>query len=49
MAEHLRPHSYYFYREEGAFNESEVGLRLEVERGGERVLFNHTLEQLNVP
>ncbi|WP_323926912.1 PilW family protein [Aeromonas caviae] len=49
MAEHLRPHSYYFYREEGAFNESEVGLRLEFEQRDERVVFHHKLETLNVP
>lgn len=49
MAEHIRPASHYFYREPAAFNQSEVGVRLEFERGGERVLFNHKLELLNVP
>lgn len=49
MAEHIRPASHYFYREPAAFNQSEVGVRLEFERSGERVLFNHKLELLNVP
>ncbi|TNI57050.1 MSHA biogenesis protein MshO [Aeromonas media] len=49
MAEHIRPALYYFYREPGAFSQSEVGLRMELEQRGERVLFNHKLETLNVP
>ncbi len=49
MAEHIRPASYYFYREPAAFSQSEVGLRMELEQRGERVLFNHKLETLNVP
>lgn len=49
MAEHIRPAPHYFYREPAAFNQSEVGVRLEFERSGERVLFNHKLELLNVP
>jgi len=51
MAEHIRfsPSPYYFYREPAAFNQSEVGLRMEFEQRGERVLFNHKLETLNVP
>jgi len=49
MAEHIRPAAYYFYREPAAFNQSEVGLRLEFEQRGERVVFNHKLETLNVP
>ena len=49
MAEYIRPAPHYFYREPAAFSQSEVGLRLEFERGGERVLFNHKLELLNVP
>ncbi|WP_395949337.1 PilW family protein [Aeromonas mytilicola subsp. aquatica] len=49
MAEHVRPAPYYFYREPAAFSQSEVGLRMELEQRGERVLFNHKLETLNVP
>lgn len=49
MAEHIRPALYYFYREPAAFSQSEVGLRMELEQRGERVLFNHKLETLNVP
>jgi MSHA biogenesis protein MshO len=49
MAEHVRPAPYYFYREPAAFSQSEVGLRMELELRGERVLFNHKLETLNVP
>ncbi|MDX7897876.1 PilW family protein [Aeromonas media] len=49
MAEHIRPASYYFYREPAAFSQSEVGLRMVLEQRGERVLFNHKLETLNVP
>ena len=49
MAEHIRFSPYYFYREPAAFNQSEVGLRMEFEQRGERVLFNHKLETLNVP
>ena len=49
MAEHIRPAAYYFYREPAAFSQSEVGVRLEFERSGERVVFNHKLELLNVP
>ncbi|MGY3978104.1 PilW family protein [Aeromonas mytilicola] len=49
MAEHIRPAPYYFYREPAAFSQSEVGLRMELEQRGERVLFNHKLETLNVP
>ncbi|HFK2925983.1 PilW family protein [Aeromonas hydrophila] len=49
MAEHIRPAPYYFYLEPAAFSQSEVGLRLELEQRGERVLFNHKLETLNVP
>ena len=49
MAEHVRPAPYYFYREPAAFSQSEVGLRMELEQRGERVLFNHKLEVLNVP
>ena len=49
MAEHVRPAAHYFYREPAAFSQSEVGLRLEFEQRGERVLFNHKLETLNVP
>lgn len=49
MAEHIRPALYYFYREPAAFSQGEVGLRMELEQRGERVLFNHKLETLNVP
>lgn len=49
MAEHIRPARYYFYREPAAFNQSEVGLRLEFEQRDERVVFHHKLETLNVP
>ncbi|MBL0554478.1 PilW family protein [Aeromonas caviae] len=49
MAEHIRPAAYYFYREPAAFNQSEVGLRLEFEQRDERVVFHHKLETLNVP
>ncbi len=49
MAEHIRPARYYFYREPTAFNQSEVGLRLEFEQRDERVVFHHKLETLNVP
>ncbi|MFM5028506.1 PilW family protein [Aeromonas rivipollensis] len=49
MAEHIRAAPYYFYREPAAFSQSEVGLRMELEQRGERVLFNHKLETLNVP
>ena len=48
MAEHIGTGS-YFYRDPAAFSSSEVGLRLELEQRGERVLFNHKLETLNVP
>ncbi|MFQ2631317.1 PilW family protein [Aeromonas caviae] len=48
MAEHIRP-AYYFYREPAAFNQSEVGLRLEFEQRDERVVFHHKLETLNAP
>ncbi|WP_270826898.1 PilW family protein [Aeromonas sp. Y318-1] len=49
MAEHIRPAPYYFYLEPAAFSQNEVGLRLELEQRGERVLFSHKLETLNVP
>ncbi|WP_111910760.1 PilW family protein [Aeromonas media] len=49
MAEHIRPTESYFYRDPAAFSPSEVGLRLVFEQRGERVLFNHKLETLNVP
>jgi len=49
MAEHIRPASYYFYRDPAAFSPSEVGLRLRFEQRGESVSFNHKLEVLNVP
>ncbi|MFM5058695.1 PilW family protein [Aeromonas caviae] len=49
MAEHIRPAAYYFYREPAAFNQSEVGLRLEFEQRDERVVFHHKLETLNAP
>lgn len=49
MAEYIRPAPYYFYRDPAAFSPSEAGLRLEFERSGERVIFHHKLEPLNVP
>jgi MSHA biogenesis protein MshO len=49
MAEHIRPATYYFYRDPVAFSQSEVGLRLVLEQRGEIVSFNHKLEILNVP
>lgn len=48
MAEHIDSGS-NFYRDQEAFNQSEVGLKLIFRQRGESVSFNHKLEILNVP
>ena len=49
MAEHIRFSPHYFYRRARRFQSGEVGLRMEFEQRGERVLFNHKLGRSMFP